>query len=693
MPKRVPSQLPLPAQGSRVTAARITPQTKLPLIHTCLAITLCLTLVSLYPQRALGETPWASYGASPGGGHYSELSQINALNVDHLELAWEHRSGDFREASEGEEGSTFGSPNGPRTQSSLQVTPIVVDDTLYYCTPFNRVFALDAATGQERWVYDPRVDTDPIMLTNCRGVSSWKNPSPKGEACDHRIFTGTLDGRLIALDGATGKPCEDFGNGGQLDLHEGLGKHLRREYGITSPPAILGDLVITGALVLDNRRTDSPGGVVRAFDVHTGELAWFWDPLPPGAEAELDDDNQHYQKGTTNVWSIISVDTRRQLVFVPTGNSSPDYYGGHRGGLEQGLDFYSSSVVALDGTNGEVVWDFQAVHHDLWDYDTPSQPTLYQAVRDGDTIPALAQPTKMGHLFLLNRETGEPLFPVEERPVATGDVPGEYYAPTQPFPTLPETLTPETINPDAAWGITPWEEDACREQIAEARWEGLFTPPSVQGTIAYPFQGGGNNWGSPAIDPQRKIIVLQTNHIAGIVHLIPQAECEQHPTAHPQKGTPFCVTPDILLSPWGLPCTAPPWNTLDAIDLTSGRKMWSVPLGTTRDMAPFPFWYFKGTPGFGGPTVTASGLVFIAGSGDFYFRAFSTISGEELWRTRMPTGAAATPMTYLAPDGRQMVIIAAGSHWSIGSGASDHLLAYALPRYLTPPAVSSKPQE
>ncbi len=667
--------------------------TKQPNFHRCRLITFSLALAAMNSMTALGEEPWSSYGASPGGGHYSELTQINALNVGQLELAWEHRSGDFREVYEGVEGSTFASPGGPRPQSSLQVTPIVVGDTLYYCTPFNRVFALDAATGRERWVYDPGVDTDPVMLTNCRGVSSWKNPTATGEACDHRIFTGTLDGRLIALDGATGKPCEDFGDSGELDLHAGLGDHLRSEYGITSPPAILGDLVITGAMVLDNRRTDSPGGVVRAFDVHTGKLKWFWDPLPPGEEAALGDDKQHYQKGTTNVWSIMSVDSQRNLVFVPTGNTSPDYYGGHRGGLKKGLDFYSSSVVALNGSNGEVVWHFQAVHHDLWDYDTPSQPTLYEAVRDGDTIPALAQPTKMGHLFLLNRETGEPLFPVEERPVAAGDVPGEYYAPTQPFPTIPETLVAETISPDSAWGITPWEEDACRERIAGARWDGIFTPPSVQGTIAYPFQGGGNNWGSPAIDPQRKIILLRTNHLAGIVHLIPQAECDQHPTAHPQKGTPFCVTPDILLSPWGLPCTAPPWNTLDAIDLTSGRKMWSVPLGTTRDMAPFPFWFFKGTPGLGGPALTASGLVFIAGSGDFNFRAFSTISGEELWSTRMPTGAAATPMTYLAPDGRQMVVIAAGSHWGGRSGASDHLLAYALPGHLAPAAPPIKHQD
>jgi len=647
---------------------------------------LCFALTSSCAGMTQGQDQWDSYGGSPGGGHYSSASQITPANVTELELAWEHRSGDFREARPGREGSKPGDEDGPMPQSSLQVTPIVIADTLYYCTPSNRVFALDATTGKERWVYDPVVNTDPILLTNCRGVSSWQHPDSTGKTCDHRIFTGTLDGRLIALDGATGKPCEDFGEAGQLDLREGLGEHIRREYGITSPPAILGNLVITGAMVLDNRRTDSPGGVVRAFDVLSGELKWSWDPLPPGAKPELADAGQRYQKGTTNVWSIISVDPVRNLVFVPTGNSSPDYYGGLRGTLEQGLDHYSSSVVALHGDSGEVAWHFQAVHHDLWDYDTPSQPTLYEISREGKTIPALAQPTKMGHLFLLNRENGAPLFPVEEREVPGGDIPGEYYAPTQPFPTLPKTLTPEVVSPDTAWGITPWEEDACREKIAAARWQGLFTPPSEQGTIAYPFQGGGNNWGSPAIDPLRNIIVLRTNHIAALIRMIPRADCPNHPEAHPQEGTPFCVTPDLLLSPWGLPCTAPPWNTLDAIDLNSGLKMWSVPLGTSRDMAPFPFWYFKGTPGVGGPAVTGSGLVFIAGSGDHYFRAFSTISGAELWRTRMPTGSAATPMIYQASNGRQYVVIAAGSHWAAESGAADHILAYALP--LTEPTGS-----
>lgn len=625
------------------------------------------------------EGQWGSYGASAGGGHYSDLNQINAANVETLEPAWEHRSGDFRLPLEWDGSISPGLGKRAETQSSFQVTPIVVNDTLFYCTPFNRVFALDPATGKQLWVFDPDVNTDDIYLTNCRGVSSWQARNPSGAACDHRIFTGTLDGRLFALDAVTGKPCKDFGYEGQINLRQGLGEHIASEYNITSPPAILGDLVITGAMVLDNRRTDSPGGVVRAFNVRTGELVWDFDPIAPDAEPVLIDEGQRYQKGTTNVWSIISVDPERNLVFVPTGNSQPDYFGGHRGGLEQGLDYYSSSVIALDGSSGKVVWNFQAVHHDIWDWDTPAQPTLYEVVINGVPRAALAQPTKMGHLFLLDRLTGEPLFGVEEKPVPQGDTPGEYYAPTQPFPVLPKTLVRGTVSEDTAWGLTPWDRNACKEIIRNARWEGIFTPPSIQGSISYPFQGGGNNWDSPAIDPVRNIIVLPTNHVAGLMTLYPRDQCEGIPGAHPQEGTPYCVTPELLLSPLGLPCTPPPWNTLDAVDLTTGEVLWSVPLGTTRDMAPFPFWFFEGSPGLGGPLVTASGLTFIAGSGDYYFRAFATATGEELWRTRLPTQSAASPMSYRGSDGRQYIVIAAGGHWSGKGSAGDYLRAYALP--------------
>ena len=620
---------------------------------------------------------WPAYGSSPGGGHYSTLTQITPENVHALELAWVHRSGDFRQAIIPEDrAQEF------RTQTSFQVTPIVVDDTLYYCSPFNRVFALDPTSGKERWVFDPEVDTDPIVLTNCRGVSSWKADNEEG-ICKHRIFTATLDGRLFSLDANTGIPCKDFGNQGYVNLRDGLGQHNGYEYAVTSPPAILGDLVITGALVLDNRRVDGPGGVVRAFDARSGELVWYWDPIPPGSKPVLTDTQQRYQKGTTNVWSIISIDPERNLVFVPTGNTTPDYYGGHRGGendMNKGLDYYSSSVVALDGSTGKVVWNFQAVHHDIWDFDTPSQPSLYDVTINGESIPALAQPTKMGHLFLLNRETGEPIWPVEERAVPQNPAPGEYLSPTQPFPTRPTTLNPEIISPETAWGLTPWDKGKCADIIETARWEGIFTPPSLQGSISYPFQGGGNNWGSPAIDHKRNIIILKTSHIPALMTLYPREQCADIPGAHPQEGAPYCVTPDILVSPIGIPCNKPPWNTLNAIDLNTGEHLWKVPLGTTRDMAPFPFWWIKGTPGTGGPTVSASGLTFITGAGDHFLRAFNTETGKELWKGRLPTAAPATPMTYrLEKDGRQFVVIAAGGHWGGGAESADHLMAFALP--------------
>ena len=348
--------------------------------------------------------------------------------------------------------------------------------------------------------------------------------------------------------------------------------------------------------------------------------------------------------------------------------------------MNKGLDYYSSSVVALDGATGEVRWNFQAVHHDIWDFDTPSQPSLYDVVIDGESIPALAQPTKMGHLFLLNRETGEPIWPVEERPVPQNPAQGEYLSPTQPFPTRPTTLNPEIISPETAWGLTPWDAGKCADIIENVRWDGIFTPPTLQGSISYPFQGGGNNWGSPAIDHKRNIIILKTSHIAALMKLYPREQCADIPGVHPQEGAPYCVTPDILVSPLGIPCNEPPWNTLNAIDLNTGEHLWSVPLGTSRDMAPFPFWWIKGTPGTGGPTVSASGLTFITGAGDHYLRAFNTETGDELWKGRLPTSAPATPMTYrIQKDGRQFVVIAAGGHWGGGADPSDNLMAFALP--------------
>jgi quinoprotein glucose dehydrogenase len=635
---------------------------------------LCLLGLTSCGKPPVGEIPagvvadWSAYGATPGGTHFSRANQVTPANVAQLEIAWQHRSGDVRQGAFSEEAWS--------TQSSLQVTPIMVDDRLYYCSPFNKVFALDAETGEQLWMFDPEVDHYADVLPNCRGVSSWQ--SGQEGFCEHRILLGTLDARLIALDAASGRRCPDFGvdtggEPGEIDTSKGLAAHAPHDYSITSPPAILGDRVITGAMVLDNQSTDSPGGIVRAYDVRSGDLLWAWNPVPPGSRQRNDDGT--WLSGTTNVWSIISVDAERDLVFLPTGNTTPDYYGGHR----DGLDFYSSSVVALHGSSGEVAWHYQMVHHDIWDYDTPAQPTLVDLVVDGETIPAVVQVTKMGMTFALNRDTGEPLWPVEERPVPQqGAVAGEYLSPTQPFPThLPHLMEP-ALGPEDAWGMILWDKAQCAEKLASMSNNGIYTPPSLQGTLHHPVNAGGNNWGSPAIHPDSRIMVVYTNRVPGVLKLIPREQCEGE--MQPQLGTPYCVQTNYLLSPLGVPCVAPPWGTLDAIDLEAGEILWSVPLGTTRDMAPFPFWWLKGLPGFGGPMMTATGLVFSGVANEHAFHAFDLKTGKELWKTDLPTAANAVPMTYqVSETGRQFVVIAAGGHWGGGAPPGDYLIAYALP--------------
>ena len=399
---------------------------------------------------------------------------------------------------------------------------------------------------------------------------------------------------------------------------------------------------------------------------------WPGGELPPGFD---------YTPGTPNVWAPISVDEARDLVFLPTGNSAPDYYGGQR----HGIDTYASSVVALRGSTGELVWSFQTVHHDLWDFDVASQPTLTTLVRGSEPIPAVVQATKMGMLFVLHRETGEPLFEIEERPVPQGGVEGEMLAPTQPFPVRPPPLVPHDIGPHDAWGLTPWDRSACREQMEGLRFDGIYTPPSMQGTLMYPGNAGGSNWGGVAVDAQRQLLVANTMDLAWAVTLFPTQEFDQRrETAGDvelarQRGTPYGLECRTLLSPLGIPCNPPPWGTLAAVDLASGAIRWQVPLGTIRDLTPLPLAINYGVPGLGGPLVTASGLIFIGATVDNYIRAFDLDGGRELWRSRLPAGGQATPMTYrLRPDGLQYVVIAAGGHGRAETTIGDALIAYAL---------------
>jgi len=617
---------------------------------------------------------WPNWGGTPGGGRYSPLEQIAPGNLASLEVAWTHRSGDMRQGPDLNDDDIDMATVRP--SSSFQATPIVVEDTLYYCTPFNRVFALDPETGEQRWAFDPEIDIDSHQVTNCRGVSSWIDPQVDGgETCRHRIFAPTLDARIIALDGDTGERCENFGDGGEINLIANIGDHEPGAYSITSPPAIIGETLVTGAFVIDAWDTNVPAGVVRAFDIRTGKLRWAWNPVAPGRPPV--DDEGNYVRGTTNVWSVISVDEALGLVYVPTGNSSPDYYGGHREGH---LDHYSSSIVALNATTGDVAWSVQTVHHDIWDFDVPAQPTLVDLDVGGDTVPALVQVTKMGLTWVVDRRTGEALFEIEERHVPqTGEVPGEYLATTQPFPLRPEPLHKLSISPDDAWGLTPWDRNACRQQIENLDHGPIYTPISSRGTILYPAPTGGNNWGSPAVDPERQIMIASAMHVPFVATLLARDRCGGRGREMPQRGTPYCVRMRLLTSPLGAPCTAPPWGTLAAVDLNSGEKLWQVPLGTMADVIPLVGGMFKGSPGFGGPLLTKSGLIFVAASTDHALRIFDAGTGEELRKIALPTQSSAVPMTYrISATGRQFVVLAVGGHWSGTSPSSDHLIAYAL---------------
>lgn len=642
-------------------------------------------ILNLWVGTASGEplAGWPFPGGSPGGGHFSTATEITPDNVTRLEQAWQHRSGDFHTGTNFIEGFDSGEP----LQSSWQATPILVHDVLVVCTPYNRIIAVEAETGIERWSYTPDIKLDQVSMPRCRGVTQWQHPDRKSDqTCASQIIAPLGDARIIALDSRTGRRC-NFGSTQQIDLRQRLGEHNPSDYMLNTPPAILGNLLITGGSVADNISTAVPSGVVRAYDMTTGALVWAWEPLPNKniTPSEAVNEKGDFTRGTTNVWSFISVDAELNHVYVPTGNTSPDYYGGHR----NGADYYSSSVVALDGTSGEVVWHFQTVHHDIWDFDVPSQPTLFEYPSPEGNIKGLAQTTKQGYVFLLNRETGEPLFTVHEMPVPQGTVPGDYTAPTQPVPEKPRSLFEVPGVEDTVWGLTPWDRGACEKTLSQLRYEGPFTPASEQGSLHMPSAFGGMNWGGPAIDPSRSLLVVNTLHLGSIIQMVPREQCGldiQQPLANgvvldePSEGTPYCNRRWLgFVSPLGAPCTPPPWGTLAGIDLREGEVIWQVPLGTTRDMAPFPFWFIQGAPNMGGPVVTRTGLTFIGATTDHFLRAFDTQTGHELWKGRLPTSAHGLPITYQLKNGKQYVVVAAGGHAALGTPPGDYLIAFSLP--------------
>jgi quinoprotein glucose dehydrogenase len=521
-------------------------------------------------------------------------------------------------------------------------------------------------------------------MTTSRGLASWVDPRrTEGEPCRRRILTASYDARLFALDAANGKPCPDFGREGFIDLRSGVDRieGRRSHYNQTAPPTVIGDLVVVGSSIFDNHFADAPSGAVRAFDVRTGTLRWSWEPLV--GVAGVGQDGRTVPAGAANTWATITADEDRGLLFVPTGSPSPDHYGG----LRPGDNAYANSLVALDAGTGEVVWHFQTVHHDLWDYDLPAPPALITVWRNGRPIPAVAQATKMGLLFVLERDTGRPVFPVVERPVPASDVPGEVVSPTQPFPLLPRPLVPHALDPEDAWGLTPFDRDRCRDQLRALRNEGIYTPPSVRGSLAVPGFLGGMEWGGLAFSEEAGIVVTNTSRLAMAVRLVP---ADQYPEvaaapgrtaqAAPQTGTPYGTVREVPVSPLGLPCSPPPWGMLHAVDASSGKVLWEVPLGTVQDLSRVPSPGAWGSPNLGGPVI-AGGLVFIAASMDRRIRAFDLRTGEEVWEDVLPASGQATPLTYRArPGGRQYLAIAAGGHFGLGSALGDYIVAYALPR-------------
>lgn len=531
------------------------------------------------------------------------------------------------------------------------------------------MIALDPVTGRQEWAFDPKLAADlkPANDFVCRGVAVWQDSSAApGVACRTRVVLATLDARVIELDLATGRPCAGFGEHGTVTFANNPAQYYPGEVTLDSPPAVLHDTLVIGSAIDDMTRTDTPSAAVRALDARTGALRWQFDPAPADGGSRLG--------GGGSVWAPIAVDAASGMEFLPTASPGAAFYGGGR----PGEDLSASAVVALDGATGKRIWRFQTTHHDIWDYDVAAQPTLATIRRDGRDQPVVVVATKMGFIFVLDRTTGRPVFPVMERPVPSSDVPGEHASPTQPVPSAPPPLVPQRLGPDDAWGLTFIDRLLCRRQIAKLRSEGLYTPPSLRGTIVFPFTGGGVNWGGGAFDRQDGVFVVNAMNLAHVVRLIRRAGYAAARAAAPKAeigrglGTPFAAERTLHTSVLGIPCNPPPWGTLAAIDLASGSIRWQVPLGS------MAMGIIRGLPNLGGPIVTASGLVFIAASRDDKLRAFDASTGKELWRASLPAGGQATPMTYVAA-GRQFVVVAAGGHSRLGSTLGDAVVAFSLP--------------
>lgn len=633
------------------------------------------------PGEALADTEWPQYGNQASGERYSELDQINRSNVEDLEVAWVYQAGELAAIQAGEQ------PFNP-----WQSTPVLVENTLIACTPTGRLLALDPVSGEERWTFDPAVSFSEFGHTfvKCRGVSTYVDEAAAADGvCKTRLIWGTGDLRAFAIDARSGQRCPDFGAAdgtpGEVQLDPGPNLAFHDEVQIHSPPAIAGHVAVFGSTLADNLQVNAPSGEIRAIDARSGELLWTFDPVPHN-----DDDpaaatwggNSTEIVGAGNAWSLLSADPDNELIFVPTTSPSVDLVGSHRPGENR----YTNSLVALHSVSGEVRWHYQFVHHDLWDYDLPAQPILTELEHEGKTVPAVVQLTKQGMVFTFNRLTGEPLLPIEQRPAPqSSDTDGEWLSPTQPISSL--ALVQHGVKPEDAWGFTFWDRNACKKQIEGLRSEGIYTPPSEQGTIVMPAAAGGMNWGGGAIVPGTGILITPTLHMAQIHRLVPRETIDPNKRGtgthlfFPMKGTDYVMELSFLTSPLGAPCTEPPWGRLTAVDLTAGEILWQMPLGSVERLAAaqtgIPIPLEMGTPMAGGPIVTRGGLAFIAASADDKFRAFDIETGQKLWEVKLPAGGQATPMTYAA-SGRQYVVIMAGGHPYYSTTQGDHIVAFAL---------------
>lgn len=702
--------------------------------------------------RAPGD--WIDYGGSPLGQRYSPLTQITPENVGNLKMAWQFRTGDMP------------GPDDP-TETTDENTPIKVGDTIFVCTPHSRVIALDAASGKERWRFDPQLKSAVGFKhwehMTCRGVSYWdaslhpaaaasapavvsdaaaspaaesaapasatavmnaaasasdaasapgagaaaalatspggasdatatasapeaaSAPSPSTTAtaeCPKRIFLPTADARLIALDADTGKPCPSFGKNGEIDLRANIGPFTPGGYYSTSPPAVTRDLVILSGHVTDNESTNEPSGVVRAFDVHDGHLVWNWDSGNPDETQPIAADKT-YVRNSPNMWSVFSVDEKLGMLYLPMGNQTPDQWGGLR---TKEAERFAAGVVALDLATGKLRWNYQFTHHDLWDMDVGGQPSLVDLQTAQGVQPALIASTKQGSLYVLNRETGQPIVPIAETPVPQGAASGDHSAPTQPVSAL--NFNPPRLHERDMWGTNPFDMLWCRIAFRKLRYDGAFTPPSQQGTLVYPGNFGVFDWGGISVDPVRQVLIANPDYMAFVSKLVPR---EQIPADTGEKkgsetsgikmarGAPFGFELSPFLSPLGIPCQAPPWGYVAGVDLKTSKIAWMHKNGTIRDSAPLPIPMPLGVPSLGGTMVTAGGVAFLSGTLDYYVRGYDVRDGRKLWEARLPAGGQATPMSYADANGKQYLLVVAGGHGSLGTKAGDYVIAYALP--------------